>query len=104
MIKNINGYHVNDIYYYDKIILYDTNKGHYKTLCVANKGNYKVLCILIRCEQNSWNEIKTKKLESYTTLFSINEDNCYSIGFYSEFLLCCEEKEQTSCIREDISF
>ena len=79
-------YLVNDIPFHDKIILYNTDKKHYKILCVFDKNNNNILCIIVRCEKdgtNKYKNIEVKNFDSLTTKFSINEDNCYIIGFYS---------------------
>ena len=46
----------------------------------------------------------TKPLKRYKTSFVLNKDNCYVIGFYSEFLLCCGMNRKIHCIRKNTSF
>ena len=109
LIKHSSIIPVNDIEYYRKVILFNTDHSKIKILCNKNMKNFDDSCIIIKTDISysffGYNAlIEFNSLMKYNTKFIYNENNCYFISFNWEYLLCCGTTNQISCQRKNINF
>ena len=91
LIKHSSIIPVNDIEYYRKVILFNTDHSKIKILCNKNMKNFDDSCIIIKTDISysffGYNAlIEFNSLMKYNTKFIYNENNCYFISFNWEYL------------------